>query len=315
MFSLIAVSPGARALTLTTAYFAVVFTAGALLAPAVYLLLQSAKSIFPALATFADQPFHRYVNRSLLAAGLIGLIPFVRLIGIQSFGQLGLGRSRSAWQQWTNGLTVGFGSLACAACLTVLAGARQFEPHSAGKLIEHLANALLAAATVSVLEELFFRGALQTALCRALPPVGAVLLSSVIYAWLHFFQRPPPPAEVTWTTGFIVLGQMFSGLADTESLIPALLSLTMAGVILGVTRQQTGLLYFPIGLHAGWIFWLKSYGFLTEQNGPANLALWGSRKLIDGWIAFFVLLGTLAFVMLAPSYRMNRPRLDPSTAR
>lgn len=314
MFSLIAVPSGARALTLTAAYFTVIFAAGALLAPAGYHFLQSAKSIFPALSTFADQPFHRYVNRSLLAAGLIGLIPFIRLIGIQSFGQLGLSRSRSAWQQWTNGFALGFGSLACAAFLTVLAGARQFEPHSAGELIEHLLTALLAAATVSVLEELFFRGALQTALSRALPAFGAVFLSSVTYAWLHFFQRPPPPAEVSWTTGFMVLGQMFSGLADPESLIPALLNLTMAGIILGVARQQTGLLYFPIGLHAGWIFWLKSYGFLTEQNGPANLALWGSRKLIDGWIAFFVLLGTLAFVMLTPSYRTNRPGLNPSTA-
>jgi CAAX protease family protein len=57
--------------------------------------------------------------------------------------------------------------------------------------------------------------------------------------------------------------------------------------------QRSGNLYFSVGLHAGWIFWLKSYGFLTNPGVAGNAWFWGSRKLIDGWLAFLVLSGTL----------------------
>ncbi len=47
--------------------------------------------------------------------------------------------------------------------------------------------------------------------------------------------------------------------------------------------QRTGALYFSIGLHAGWIFWLKSYKLVTQPAVGANSTLWGTDNLIDGW--------------------------------
>jgi hypothetical protein len=77
-------------------------------------------------------------------------------------------------------------------------------------------------------------------------------------------------------------------------LVPAFFSLLLAGWILGLAYQRTGSLYVSIGLHAGWIFWVKSYAFLTRELPGAKQWIWGSGRLIDGWIALLVLSIVLA---------------------
>ena len=70
--------------------------------------------------------------------------------------------------------------------------------------------------------------------------------------------------------------------------------------MLGLAYQRTGNLYFPIGLHAGWIFWLKIYGALTVAATRETDWFWGSGKMIDGWLAFFVLAFTLFIFKFLP---------------
>ncbi|MCX6896715.1 MAG: hypothetical protein NTZ16_14740 [Verrucomicrobia bacterium] len=102
------------------------------------------------------------------------------------------------------------------------------------------------------------------------------------------------PGNVTWLSGLQLLPPMLAGFVDAQKLLPGFFSLTVAGALLALAYQRTGGLYFSIGLHAGWIFWLKSYGFLTATAPGANAWFWGTGKLIDGWLAFFILLLTLA---------------------
>jgi hypothetical protein len=54
-------------------------------------------------------------------------------------------------------------------------------------------------------------------------------------------------------------------------------------------------LYFSIGLHAGWIFWVKAYFSLTLQAKGSNLWLWGTGRMavVNGWLALPVLVLTL----------------------
>jgi hypothetical protein len=72
-------------------------------------------------------------------------------------------------------------------------------------------------------------------------------------------------------------------------LIPAFFTLFIVGACLALAYQRTGALYFSIGLHAGWIFWLKSYKLITQPTQGANLALWGTDRLVDGWLALAIL--------------------------
>jgi membrane protease YdiL (CAAX protease family) len=98
-------------------------------------------------------------------------------------------------------------------------------------------------------------------------------LTSALYSWVHFFERPPRPESVDAFTGIITLGQMLRGFTDVQSLIPGWLSLVLAGWMLALARERTGSLAFSIGLHAGWIFWLKASptNFYTALCTPCNM--------------------------------------------
>ena len=82
---------------------------------------------------------------------------------------------------------------------------------------------------------------------------------------------------------------MLRGFADVEQVVPGFFNLTLAGALLALAFQRTGNLYFSIGLHAGWIFWLRSYGFLARETAGSSPWFWGTRNLIDGWLALVVL--------------------------
>ncbi len=280
-----------RPLPALVAYLAVVFVGGALLAPWLYQLMQWLAALFPDLQALANNPFHRYVNRSLMALGLLGLWPFLRSIGLRSWKEVGLDGPRRNWRKVACGFLLGFGSLACVAGCAVLGAARQLNTdHSGLELWRHLRNAALAAVFVALIEELFFRGVLLGALRKTCHWATAVVMSSAAYALLHFFQRPEAPKVMEWSSGLMVLAGMMRGFGEPEQLAPGFFNLTLAGIILAVAYLRTGTLFFSIGLHAGWVFWLKSYSFLTQEYSGAKVWFWGSGKLIDGWLALIVLL-------------------------
>lgn len=280
-------------------YLLLVFAGGALLAPWVYRIAQAVAGAFPAFEGLAGSPFHRYVNRCLLVLALAGLWPLLRALGFRSWRDLGLAGDAQAWKRWGLGVLLGLGSLALVATAGFAAGARDWAvDRTTSDMVRHLLNAGGAAVVVSVVEEVLFRGGLFGSLRRRQRLVWAVLLSSAVYAWVHFLARVKWEAPVNWSSGIIVLGQMSAGLFEWRALIPGFLNLLLAGAILAWGFERTGTLYFSIGLHAGWIFWLKSYGFVTRHAAGHSEWFWGTNKLIDGWASLPVLLLT-AWAMTA----------------
>ncbi len=168
------------------------------------------------------------------------------------------------------------------------------HPDSPAELGRHLLNAVLAAGLVAVLEEILFRGALFGLLRKAMPWPAALAVSSVIYALAHFIAKAGTGPPVQWSSGLTLLGAMVS---SHPPLVPAVFTLFVAGAILALAYQHSGALFFSIGLHAGWIFWLKSYGLLSRQSGAAQ-AFWGSDNLIDGWVSLLVLMAVLGLVAM-----------------
>ena len=271
-------------------YLVFVFAGGALIAPWLYALVQMAAEGAPALQFIASKPFARFVNRALLVFALIGLIPFLRGAGLRSWEAVGLPKRPHALIHLGWGFGFGLLSLACVVILALAGGGRQLSPENGlAAVLGHFLTAALTAAVVAPMEEIVFRGALFGSLKRSMPWKAALLLSSAIYALLHFLERPGPVPRVGWDSGFVVLAGMMAGFTDLEKLIPGFLNLTVAGVILALAFQRSGSLYFSIGLHAGWIFWLKTYGFLTDAAAGSATWVFGSAKLINGWLAFVVL--------------------------
>ena len=297
-----AAAPG-RPLRALLLYLAAVFAGGALLAPWLYAAVQALAPQVPALEKLAGMKFARYVNRALLAVALAGLPFFVRGAGIRRWADVGIDPRNVRWGRFGAGFALGLGSLAAVCAVALAAGGRRLAlGATAGDLAAAAAGALLTGLVVGVMEELLFRGAMFGGLRRAVPWPAALLLSSAVYALVHFLGRPADPPEVTWLSGFRTLPGMLAGMTELHRIVPELLTLALAGAILGLAYQRTGDLAASIGIHAGWIFWLRFYALLTDHVEGADPWLWGTQKLVDGWLAFAAIVVVLAAV-LAPGWR------------
>jgi membrane protease YdiL (CAAX protease family) len=276
-------------------YFVAVFLGGALLAPWLYWFAQWAAGHWPPLAGLAANPFHRFLGRSLLGLALLGLWPLLRSAGMAGWRELGFVKQKHPWAGLLRGFVVGWVSLACVVLLALVCGARVFVPSpSAAQLGRSLLNAALAAVIVAVLEEMMFRGALFGLLRRAMPWPAALAVSSAIYSLAHFMAKAGTAEPVQWFSGLTLLREMCR---QSPPLVPAFFTLFVAGAILALAYQRSGALFFSIGLHAGWVFWLKSYRLFFQPSGLAQ-AFWGSDNLIDGWVSLLVLLAVLGLVAM-----------------
>ena len=277
-----------------TLYLLAVFVGGPLLAPWVYTVGQFAGDV-PLFSSLASAPFHRYLTRCMMAVAIVGLWPLFKALGLSSWQELGLAPLKPNLHRLICGFGLGFVSLAIIMVISLASHGRAWHgDRDMGAVLRHLVNAGLAAIVVSPLEEVLFRGGLFGALRKEHGWKPALVVSSLVYAAVHFLDRARWTEPVTWSSGVTLLGQMFVGAGGSAALVPRFLTLCVAGVVLGIAYQWTGNLWCSVGLHAGWIFWLKSYGFLTRDVNGAAVWLWGTGRLIDGWLAVFVMLGVLA---------------------
>jgi hypothetical protein len=274
-------------------YLIVVFIGGTLLAPWLFWLARWGAGHWHALSRLAANPFHRFLGRSLLGLAVLGLWPLLRSAGMASWREIGLVKQNQAGVEILRGFVLGWASLAGAAALAWAFGARAFIPHaSAAGLGRAVFSATLAAVIVAVLEEVLFRGALFGLLRKAIPWPAALVVSSTVYSLAHFIAKAEWALPVRWSSGLMLLGEMVN---HHPPLVPAFFTLFVAGAILALAYQRFGTLFFPIGLHAGWIFWLKACRLIFRQTGPAR-SFWGSDNLIDGWLSLFILIFVLSLV-------------------
>ncbi len=286
-------------------YFAVVFPGGALLAPCLYRLAQWAARHDAHLAALAACPFSRFLDRSLLGLALLCLWPLLRSGAAPGWRNLGFVPQDRPARQFLGGFAWGWASLAAVALPALACGAFTLDlTLSAAGISRHLAGAAWAAVLVAVLEELLFRGALFGMLRQSMPWPSAAVVSSAVYSAVHFIKHGGAPMPVQWDSGLALLWRM---LAHPPPLVPAFFTLFVAGSILALSYQRAGALYFPIGLHAGWIFWLKSCRLLFHPSAatPSLQSFWGGADLIDGWLSFLVLI-TL-FLLIARKKQAGPP--------
>jgi len=280
-----------RALTI---YLSAVFVGGGLLAPWFYWAANGTGILDPTNVP----PFHRFVNRSMLVVALVGLWPFAYYCRLDTWRSVGLKREPGWLRAVGKGFLTGFTTIALIAAGSILSESRVLAFNGEfGSLASSLAAGAGTAVVVSVLEEVMFRGVVFGALRQIYHWSIALLVSSGLYSILHFFRTPPLTGDVTWNSGLQFLPLMFGGFIDPALVVPGFFVLLLAGAILAVTYERRGTIFFAIGMHAGWIFCLKSYGALTRLGPAHNESLWGSRRITDGWMAGGVMLVTLGCVL------------------
>ena len=242
--------------------------------------------------------YHRYFNRCLLGLALLGLWVLCRFMDIKSWAEIGWGNARKHLPWLGKGLLLGLASLTAAAALPLLSGAREMLPTPAlAEWARHLTNALLAGALVAVIEETLFRGVLFGLLRRDLPWRWAAVIGSLFFAAMHFLDQKPELESITWTSGFSALPAMVHDFSNDPYWVAKFINLTLAGIILCALWQRTGNLFCSIGVHAGWIFCLKTNGFLTKSTTETASTFWGNGQISDGWAATPLLALMLWYIM------------------
>jgi membrane protease YdiL (CAAX protease family) len=125
----------------------------------------------------------------------------------------------------------------------------------AATLLAAAPQALMTGIAVALIEETFFRGALQGAMTRSGAWRAALFAVPAFYAAVHFLGKAVriPYEEVTATSGFTVLASFFVAFADPASIADAFLALYLVGLLLGIVRWYTGDIAACMGLHAGFV--------------------------------------------------------------
>jgi membrane protease YdiL (CAAX protease family) len=219
-----------------------------------------------------------------------------RLCGREVLGYIG------PWRRFLRrtliGLAAGAALMLVAILPLFLLGVREWSDRAPATIPDWSLLALKGLGSglaVALLEESFFRGAMQGALQR----LGAIRLAlfavPVYYAAVHFLGRAAsvPAGEVDALSGFVALQGFFSGFAEPARILDACVALWFVGLLLALVRRRWGDLAGCIGLHAGFV---TAIAMFRKVSAPVPGNDWaflvGSFDGLLGW--WIVLLTALA---------------------
>lgn len=246
-------------------------------------------------------PFSRIFNRTFMFSGIVLFFlcrPLLKIGNLAELGFVSLGRGGG---DLLRGWSLAVGSLA--ALLLAMSVAHVFEPYlrlSLSRSLSRSFSALLSGVFAGTLEEIFFRGILFKGLLQNGRLVRAVVLSSLFYSALHFVK----PGEAYFVdgldplAGFRHLSYTFTPFLEPLNILPGMFGLFLLGVVLSYAFFRTGNLYLAIGLHAGWIFGLKSVRVFGDYTRDSLGWLFGSAdpKIVSGVAAWIGIISVLLLV-------------------
>jgi membrane protease YdiL (CAAX protease family) len=243
---------------------------------------------------------------------LIGFILVARRMRLADRASLGYGLPRGQFlREAAIGLALGVATLLPIALIMFALDLRELRPQlviDSGWLLRLAFSGLASGIAVALIEETFMRGAMHTGIARESGVLPAILLTSLLYAAVHFVGRYRIPLEELGPDSGLrhVLGTL-ADFATPLDIIDAFLALFAVGVLLGMVRQLTGNIAACLGLHAGWV-WIIA--FLRESSQPQTQHPW--RMLLsefDGVVGWLVLGWTLVIGSVLWWYyaRINPP--------
>lgn len=241
----------------------------------------------------------RFFSRAMLLSALLLLPVLIRRVRriarergagrIMDLDKLGAG---PAWLQVAAAFLLAAGILWATGMILTEAGAFVAETRPI-KLSRLLSKCVAPAIGASLVEEWLFRGLVLGLWLRTSGPLKATLGSSLLFAFLHFLKPPGGVADPGHPlAGFELLGKVLLHFTELQFFVTDFATLTVVGIILCWARLRTRALWFPIGLHAGWVF---AYATFNLHYNPADHGLhpWGvGDNLRSGVIPLLALLVT-----------------------
>jgi CAAX protease family protein len=273
------------------AYFIAIVLVGALIAPVLFWSAQSlaAHGVFPFLAEY---DFDTFFHRATLVAAVLLLWPLLGVSHVRAWSDLGLVLN----PRWVRDVCAG---ALLAIIPLLLCGYLLIKLHLYSFrhvfVWSRFAKIIVAAMSVPLIEEAFFRGIVLGLLLRTGRKFLPVISVSALFAIVHFLKGPERAVTiVTWTSGFQSITQAFAGFGDPIMVASAFATLFVIGCILADGRILTNSLWLPIGLHAGWIFASGTFGWVAHRQIVAFP--WLGKNLLVGIVP--LCLGAVTWILM-----------------
>ncbi|MFQ5801603.1 MAG: lysostaphin resistance A-like protein [Candidatus Methylomirabilales bacterium] len=300
-----------------------IIVATILLAPLAMPIVDFLSTFIPSVPRVLDA--HKYpggydyarVWRTVNQIVIMGfLLLNMRRMGFTSFPSLGF-PSQARWKTLLfQGFFWGLVAYLLTIGIALLLGARSIHIRTPWWLwITQPAEFMLSGAAAGLVEEVIFRGMFFQVLARWIKTTGSMLLTSILYGSFHLLVDAKVPVRfgtIDWGVGIRGFQEHIVVLIHPrEGFFPAFFGLFLMSVILTYAFLWTGSLYFPIGLHAAWVFIDKSDNlFLT--NGGLRKWFFGAEGMgpaLFAWIAMMIFL--LYVAMRYRSHHLRDVRLSP----
>jgi uncharacterized protein len=251
-------------------------------------------------AEIARADFPRFFNRAILVAAVIVLPLAIKRLGFQR------AHLPTLKPGWGDGLHFFVGFVIAALLLLelgyVLASRGVYLWRTDARWFNFL-PALIPALSVSLIEEILFRGFIIGLFLQTMRPGMAAFWTAFIFALVHFLKPPEGlmhhDSPVGPWTGFWLIGQIFASFGHMEFFLAEFCTLFAVGWALGRARLITHGVWLSIGLHAGWVFGLKYFSAVTKGSRPlrdGDYLPWIGENLRIGLVPLLVVVLTGWFV-------------------
>lgn len=264
-----------------------------------------------ALAPMQVFPLHRVFSR-LTMLGVIVITAWLlyrhRLCNRQLLGYQG--PPSTFLRRTLAGLAAGAGLMLVALVPLFLLDVREWSdraPDSVPAWSLLALKGLGSGLAVALIEETFFRGAMQGALQR----LGAIRLAlfavPVYYAAVHFLGRATsvPYDDVDAMSGFVALRGFFTDYAEPLRIVDAFVALYCVGLLLALVRRRWGDLAGCIGLHAGFVAVIAMFRKVSAP-GPEH-DVWHLVGRFDGLLGWWIAALTALCCLLLWRTGRSRP--------
>ena len=258
-----------------------------------------------------SRPEFAQIFGALFIATATALILSTRsLLRLQFLREAGLGPLGRGWPDLLRGFAVAVASMAALGILMSIAGI--FTPgffHTFHDSLRWSVKALLTALMVGFLEELFFRGMLFRGLLEDSQRTTAFAAANLFYAAVHF---PKPPAKFAVSgldplAGMRFLGESLQPFLNPAEILPGLIGLFVISLVLSYAFFRTRALYLSIGLHAGWVFALRTMRVYGEfERGDLGWAFGSTDpKIVSGVVTWIGILAVGVAIHFMTRKRRN----------
>lgn len=250
-----------------------------------------------------ETAFHRLFTRTLFL-----LILAIFLTGrshprtwAQSLKRMGL-RGPGSLRDLAAGVAASLLLFTAVLFMSWLAGGRPLGPLES-MWPQHLLTAIISGLGVGILEETLWRGYLRAR-------VGAAF-SSFLYAAAHYFRplsgSPSAPGPYDPLMALRRFPEMLESWSEPRHLTLGMLALFLLGMALSRMRRQSGRLWLPIGVHAGFVFAIALYRDFFATVAQGSPWIYGGTRLYDGLLGVMAVALLLAWARPLAKALGNRP--------